>query len=92
MPILAALEFSTVGKQWFARFAFFTAMFETVTMIITRGHYTIDLIFGMITAHYIYRLVCDYIHIIDTHPKMTMESLRRSDSVSTIASSGSSSN
>jgi hypothetical protein len=64
-PVLAALEFSRHGKSGMAYFALFTMCLETMVMIVTRVHYIVDLLCGMIIAHYIYRIVDDYVHYVD---------------------------
>jgi hypothetical protein len=46
-------------------FALVTMCLEATVMICTRVHYVVDIICGMIIAHYIYRLVDDYVYLID---------------------------
>jgi hypothetical protein len=65
VPIILGLEFRKMGSNIFFYFAIFTVIVEAFTMIVTRGHYIIDLITGVIVAHYIYILVNDFIGCID---------------------------
>ena len=48
-----------------AYFAIFSCIIEFIVMTIMRGHYIIDLVFGIITAHYIFLMVDKYIHVLD---------------------------
>jgi hypothetical protein len=65
MPIIMGLEFKKEGKMGLFWFSIFTCFFEAFTMIVTRGHYIIDLISGIIFAHYFYILVNEYIGVLD---------------------------
>jgi hypothetical protein len=65
LPIIVACEFIKHKNYKMALFSIFSCVFEFVVMIIIRGHYIIDLIFGVITAHYIFILVDKYIYFID---------------------------
>jgi hypothetical protein len=65
LPILTMLEWRNEGKTWMMVFSIFTVVIESSMMIFARAHYIIDLLSGMIFAHYIFRTVSDYVHIID---------------------------
>ena len=52
-PILAMMEFFWLKKYFLAGFCAFVTIFETFLMINSREHYTIDIIIGVIFAHYI---------------------------------------
>ena len=57
MPCLVAHEFIKDGDySYIAIFAYFTAIFEGIMMIITRGHYTIDIVCGFIFSFYVCRI------------------------------------
>ena len=52
-PILSMMEFIWVKKFWLASYSGFVILVETFLMEISREHYTIDIIVGVIFAHYI---------------------------------------
>jgi hypothetical protein len=64
-PIIIAMECYKLNKKYMVTFCLFTCLFEAFTMIVTRGHYFIDIITGMIVSHYVYLLVDKYIYLID---------------------------
>jgi hypothetical protein len=72
LPIIGALEFYGEEKMPLACFCMFTCLLEFFTMIITRGHYLIDLICGVIIAHYVYMLVDRYIYLVDGFTCLSM--------------------
>ena len=53
---LFLLEFRRQSNKVFQCFAAFAMILNAFTLLITRAHYSIDLIVGTITAHYMYRL------------------------------------
>lgn len=65
LPVIAALELNKNGRNIWAIVALCGSFVEFVIMIIMRGHYIIDMITGMIIAHYIFILVDKYIYIVD---------------------------
>ncbi len=65
-PIIIAMECHNLGKSFMVIFCFLTCGIEAFTMIVTRGHYCIDLITGMIFSHYVYILVEKHIDKIDS--------------------------
>jgi hypothetical protein len=65
LPIIVACEFFKLKKTFFGFYAIFGCIVEFIVMIIMRGHYIIDLIFGIITAHYIFMMVDKYIYLLD---------------------------
>ena len=64
-PIIIAMECHNLGKKFMMGFCLVTCLFEAFTMTVTRGHYVIDLITGVIVAHYVYMNVEKYIHLVD---------------------------
>lgn len=54
------IHFKRSNMKFMTRFAFVTLLVEFFTLLVTRAHYFIDLVTGMIVAHYIY-LVADWI-------------------------------
>jgi hypothetical protein len=64
-PIIIAMECYNLKKNYLMFFCLFTCVVEFITMILTRGHYSIDLITGVIVSHYTYIIVEKYIHHID---------------------------
>jgi hypothetical protein len=55
-PLLFALEYSRKGENYLVIVNIFISVLEGSMMLIARGHYTIDLIFGVIFAHYLYKI------------------------------------
>ena len=68
LPIIMGLEAKKLGYNIIFYFCIFTCLTEVITMIFTRGHYIIDLIAGVVFAHYIYIHVDKYISYIDNSP------------------------
>lgn len=64
-PIIIALEFQNTNNKYMMIFCLLTCVFEAFTMIVTRGHYIIDLITGIVVAHWVYMNVEKYIYIVD---------------------------
>ena len=52
-PILAMMEFFWLKKYFLAGLCSFATILEAFLLINSRGHYTIDMIIGVIFAHYI---------------------------------------
>jgi hypothetical protein len=65
LPVIIALESKKLGYNKMVYLAIFTIFVEAITLHISRMHYCIDLITGVIAAHYIYIFGDKYIHIID---------------------------
>jgi hypothetical protein len=65
ISMIGALEFFSEKKVTLGLFCTFTCVFEFCTMVVTRGHYFIDLVCGAIIAHYVYMLVEKYIYLVD---------------------------
>ena len=64
-PILLLCEFYILKRYFMCVFCIFTFFIETFTMVVLRGHYSIDLISGAIFAHYIFQNVEKHIHHLD---------------------------
>lgn len=75
LPILMMCEFQLLKRYFMFSFCIMTFFIEAFTMLVTRGHYTIDLITGAIFAHYIFQNVEKNIHYFDriTFTKMEKE-------------------
>jgi hypothetical protein len=58
-------EFKAVNWNKFAYFSIFTMVFQFSLMIALRGHYMIDLVSGIVFAHYFWLLSERYSYIID---------------------------
>ena len=52
-PVVAGIEFIWLKRFKLAGFCFFVSSFEMFLMINSREHYTVDIIIGVIVAHYI---------------------------------------
>jgi len=63
--IINMLEFRAFGWYRFAWFSLATGVMQILLMIALRGHYFIDLISGVIFAHYIWMMAERYSYIID---------------------------
>jgi len=50
---IATCEFADMESKWLYRIGVFTIVIEFCVMIVTRGHYVIDLITGIVFGHYI---------------------------------------
>jgi hypothetical protein len=59
------MEFKRSKETFLFIFCLFTCFVEAFTMIVTRGHYSIDILTGIIVAHYTYMIVESYIDYID---------------------------
>jgi hypothetical protein len=57
LPIIIACEFFKNNKHSLGYFSLCCCLVEFTVMLIMRGHYIIDLIFGIIIAHYIFIIV-----------------------------------
>jgi len=75
LPVILMCEFKILKRNFMFLFCILTIFIEAFTMIATRGHYTIDLITGVIFAHYIFQNVERNIDYIDrvTFTKMEKE-------------------
>lgn len=49
------LEYKKDGS-WLKYFGFFAVIYNTFALLVTEGHYSIDLAVGIMTAHYVYSL------------------------------------
>lgn len=65
MPLIAALEFNKMGLNISAMFCLLVSLLEGFMLIITRGHYSVDIFAGLIVAHYFFLIIDKYIHIVD---------------------------
>lgn len=65
LPIIIACEYFKKDHRVLGFLAVFTCSISFMVMILTRGHYFIDLVCGLIIAHYVFLLVDKYIDIVD---------------------------
>ena len=65
LPILCAQEFFKEKNYVLFGLCFLSSLFELLIMVFTRGNYIIDLVSGIVFAHYVYMLVDEYIHYLD---------------------------
>lgn len=65
--VVHALEFNTVGWNIMSYFAIFAMFTQAFTMVVLRSHYTVDMIAGVIFAHYAFILVERHIYLVDYH-------------------------
>lgn len=72
LPILQICELYKLNRHIMLYFNLFTIFLEFFTMIALRGHYTIDLIAGILMAHYCFMITEKYIHKIDSFAKINI--------------------
>ena len=63
--MLFFLEFSAIGWDYMAYYSLFTLFVEAFTMVVLRAHYTMDMIAGVVFAHYFWILSEKYSFTID---------------------------
>jgi hypothetical protein len=63
--IICALEYWSLGWKKMSYFSLTTCLAQTSLMISMRGHYTIDLITGIIMGHYVWMLAERHSYLID---------------------------
>lgn len=66
LPLIAALEFNKTKLNIPAVFCLLVCFLEAFLLIITRGHYSIDIFAGLVTGHYYFLLIDKYIDVVDT--------------------------
>ena len=66
-PIIGAMEFIWLKKYYFSAYFVFVSFVEFFLMINCREHYTIDLIVGIVFAHYITILFREWIKSVYDH-------------------------
>ena len=59
MNFVSAKETNNLGFKKLSYFSFLGVFFQIFVMIVLRGHYLIDLIAGLLAAHY-FCLIADY--------------------------------
>jgi hypothetical protein len=64
-PIIAGMEFYYFGYVNMYYFCLMSSVFEALTMIFLRGHYSIDLFAGVIFAHYAFLISEKYSYLLD---------------------------
>jgi hypothetical protein len=65
IPLICGLEFKRNGYLWVLILCIFVSIFEGFVMVSNRAHYGIDVIIGIICAHYFFKITESYINIID---------------------------
>ena len=63
--VINFLEFRANGWHKFAWFSLTTCVFQVTLMVCLRGHYFIDLISGVIFAHYAWMIAERYSYLVD---------------------------
>ena len=59
------LEFRAVGWYWMSIFSLFTMVAQIFLLNVTRAHYCIDMVAGLIFGHYFWILTDKYIFYFD---------------------------
>lgn len=65
IPIICGLEFKKYGLNVIFFICLFVSLFEGFVMVSSRAHYGVDVIIGMIFAHYFFKITDKYIDYID---------------------------
>ena len=63
--IIHFYEFRACGWYWWSYYAIFVMFCQIFTMEATRSHYSIDMIAGMIIAHYLFIMSSRYVYLFD---------------------------
>ena len=61
------LEFYSVGWFWWSLYAILTMCLQIFLMISLRSHYTMDMISGVVFAHYLWIMSEKYSYLVDWH-------------------------
>lgn len=61
------LEFYAIGWFWMSIYALFSMLVNIAMFLSVRGHYTLDMISGIIIGHYIWLLVEKYVYVFDIY-------------------------
>ena len=69
-PLMTGLHYYYESKQYQYFFCFMTVIIEMFLVLITRVHYSIDIVIGLAFGHYIFMIVNRYICVIDSFFKM----------------------
>jgi len=64
--MLTFLEFTAAEWPKFANYSLCVMVAQIFLMLVTRAHYTIDMVSGVVYAHYIWILADKYSHIFDS--------------------------
>lgn len=67
LPILQICEFNKLGMYKWIPVSVLIVFLEFFTMIVLRGHYTVDLFAGILIAHYSFIISDQYIYIVDEY-------------------------
>ena len=63
--VIVALEAQHMGYRWLKWFALFGVVVQFVLMVALRSHYFIDLVSGILFAHYFFIMSRTYVYHID---------------------------
>jgi hypothetical protein len=67
LPVLQICELYKIKKYNWIPISVFIVILEFFTMIVLRGHYTVDLFAGIIIAHYSFMISDKFIYIVDDY-------------------------
>ena len=83
-PIIGMMEFIWMKRYYLAGFCGFVSFVEIVLMTMSREHYTIDIIVGLVFSHYItihsrtlFKFIYDHISFLDKLKQQNREELKR---------------
>ncbi len=79
LPIIIALECHKLNKKYLMIFCLFTCLVEGCTMVVTRGHYIIDIVTGMAMAHYFYLVVEYNLTFMDKYFPMDKSNIKKEE-------------
>ncbi len=61
------LEFRAAGWIWWSYFSLFVLVYTFAMLTITRFHYSVDMIAGLIIGHYLWIMYDKYVYFFDYH-------------------------
>lgn len=65
LPMIMAMEARKNKNKFMFIFAIVTMVLVAIVLIVTRSHYLIDIITGIIIAHYLYKIISQYLDCLD---------------------------
>jgi hypothetical protein len=63
--MLMFLEFNKIQWHYWSYFALTTMLMQFILMVSLRSHYTVDMVSGLIFAHYFFKIADEHSYIVD---------------------------
>lgn len=67
IAVFGGVELARLGKSWLTSLAIGIVLFEIVTVLVLRAHYTMDIFTGMIAALWVSQVSARLSHYLDVH-------------------------